>query len=114
MEKELLHYGVPGMKWGRRKGRVASEDHVRTSKIRKKKIYEMSNQELQTANTRLGLERNYKSLTKKPSRAKKAVKAFVSTAATITAVAAAAKVYKKYGDLAIDKIGDTIVKNIKF
>lgn len=113
MDKELIHYGVLGMKWGRRKGRVASDDHITTAKIRKKKIYEMSNKDLQTANNRLQLERNYKSLTKKASVGRKAVTTFVKTAGTITAVAAAAKVYKKFGNAAIDKIGDLIIKNIK-
>lgn len=111
---ELKHYGVPGMRWGARKKRVPSEDSVATAKIRKKKIYEMSNKELQTANNRLQLERNYKNLTKKPNRVKNAVTGFVKTAATITAVASAAAVYKKYGNQILDKIGDLVIKGIKF
>lgn len=113
MNNELKHYGVPGMRWGKRKSRVASDDHIKTSKIRKKKIYEMSNQELQTANSRLQLERNYKSLTKKTNYGKKAVGSFIKTAGTIAAVATAAKVYKKYGNTILDKIGDVVLKNIK-
>lgn len=114
MNNELKHYGVPGMRWGVRKKRVASEDSIKTSNIRKKKIYEMTNQELQTANNRLQLERNYKQLTQRKSGIKKGISAFIKTAGTISAVTAAAATYKKYGNKLIDNIGDMIVKNIKF
>lgn len=114
MNNELKHYGVPGMRWGHRKKRIRSEDSIKTSNIRKKKVYEMTNQELQTANNRLSLERNYKSLTKKKNRAKDVVSGFIKTAGTLSAIVAAAATYKKWGDAAVDKIGDLIVKNIKF
>lgn len=110
---ELKHYGVPGMRWGRRKGRTVSEDYATTKQIRKKKISEMSNRELQTANNRLTLERNYKSLTKKANVGKSAVDAFIKTAGTIVSVAGAVAIYKKYGNMAVDKLGDAIVKSIK-
>lgn len=73
MSDELYHFGVKGMKWGirhdknrsgssrsRKKKRVASEDYTRSRDIMKKKLYEMSNRELQEANKRLQLENNYK------------------------------------------------------
>lgn len=123
MNNELYHYGVLGMKWGIRRNRsklpqnkrqksMASEDSRKVSNIRKKSIDQMSNQELRDANNRLQLERQYKDLTKKTNVGKKAVDTFIRTAGTITAVAAAAKVYQKLGTGALDKIGNFVVNSI--
>ena len=61
---ELYHSGVLGMRWGRRKvKRKSSEDYLNAKKIRKKKISELSNKELQEYNNRKNLEQNYKRLT---------------------------------------------------
>ena len=108
MERNYLaHYGVLGMKWGvRRKSRTTSADSAKVKAIRKKKVNEMSNQELRDANNRLQLERQYKDLTRKKNIGKKALQAFISTAGTITAVTAAAAVYKKTGTAVLEKIGD--------
>lgn len=66
MSNELMHYGILGMKWGRRKAtRQTSDDYRSVKKIRKKHYSEMSNAELRKANERLQLEANYKNLTKK-------------------------------------------------
>lgn len=69
----LYHYGVMGMHWGvrkdqpgvtsRRKNHPPSADHMRTKELRKKKLSEMSNDELQVVIRRLQLERQYKDLT---------------------------------------------------
>ena len=114
MERNYLaHYGVLGMKWGvRRKSRTPSADSAKAKAIRKKKVNEMSNQELRDLNNRLQLERQYKDLTKKKSVGKKAVQAFIGTAGTITAVTAAAAVYKKTGTAALEKIGDWVCSGI--
>lgn len=75
-EEQLKHYGIPGMKWGRRKGKAAlkkvnppkrgaSEDYKKAASIRKKKIHQMSNAELKTLNERLQLERSFKDLSAK-------------------------------------------------
>lgn len=113
MDKNCLaHYGVLGMKWGKRKSRTPSADSEKVKAIRKKSVDEMSNQDLRDANNRLQLERQYKDLTKKTSIGKKAVKAFIGTAGTITAVTAAAKTYKKVGNAAIDKLRDVIAKDL--
>lgn len=111
MERNYLaHYGVLGMKWGvRRKSRTPSADSAKVKAIRKKKVNEMSNQELRDANNRLQLEKQYKDLTKKQNLGqlgKKAVKTFIGTAGTITAVTAAYATYKKTGNQILDKIGD--------
>lgn len=106
MDKNYLaHYGVLGMKWGVRR-RTPSADSAHVKAIRKKKIKEMSNQDLKDANNRLQLEDQYRGLSKKTSAGKRAVTAFVATAGTITAVTAAAKTYKKLGKSTIEAIGN--------
>jgi len=65
-EKEVLaHYGVLGMKWGKRKARTPSQEHVRSRKLQKKRIFEMTNEELQAVAGRLELESRYKSVSNK-------------------------------------------------
>jgi len=66
---ELLHYGVLGMKWGKRKNRRASADYKRSRTLKKKTVKELSDDELTILNKRLNLEKNYRSLN--PSRIKK-------------------------------------------
>ena len=111
---ELYHYGVLGMKWGRRKRRyTSSEDNTRVQKIRKKHISEMSNQEIREVNQRLELERNYKNLTTKKSIGKKAVQAFIGTAGTIAAIKGAAETYKWAAKWSIDKIGKIPIHKFK-
>lgn len=71
----LEHFGIPGMKWGRRKssdgsysssGKKAkgerSEDSQAVVNIQKKSVQAMSNAELQKVNTRLQLEKSYNDL----------------------------------------------------
>ena len=108
---ELRHYGVLGMKWGKRKGRTTHEDYARAHS--KKKVSEMSNEELKNRNNRLQAEQQYKNLTKRTNYAKKIASAFIATSVTIAAVDRASKVYAKYGNAALDKIGDMVVKGIK-
>lgn len=65
---DLRHFGVLGMRWGvrRKRGRPSgSSDHVRATKLKKKKLSEMSNDELSTLTKRLELERKYKELSSK-------------------------------------------------
>lgn len=70
--KELQHYGIPGMKWGFRRRRnsssgtssnkrKSSDDFLRSQVLKKKKLNQLSNKELQEYNNRKNLERNYKS-----------------------------------------------------
>lgn len=62
----LQHFGVLGMKWGKRKGgSTASEDHGPVSNVKGKKASELSNAELKAAVARIKLEKEYKDLTKK-------------------------------------------------
>lgn len=72
-EDALAHYGVKGMKWGRRKRdkRTPSEDHTTARQLSKKKPEELSNVELKKLNERLQLERTYKDLQGKNAKEKR-------------------------------------------
>jgi hypothetical protein len=123
---ELYHYGVLGMKWGRRRYRRKDGTLTRAGRKRygdnthedykkahdKKSVKLMSVQELRERNNRLNMEKQYHDYTKKTSKGKAAITAFIKTAGTITAVAAAYKTYKKFADSALDKVGDFVVSGI--
>lgn len=87
----LKHYGVPGMKWGKRKASsVSSSDHQETRELKKKKVSELSNAELQKLNNRRQLEKKYKDLNPdtvtRGHNTVKAVLAIAGTAAAVTAL----------------------------
>lgn len=123
---KLQHAGIKGMKWGVR--RYQNKDGTLTPAGRKRygdnwhedykkahskrKISEMSDTELRSRNNRLQMEKQYRDLTKKTSIGKKAVHTFINTAGTITAVASAYAVYKKFGGKALDAIGDMVISSI--
>lgn len=90
MTKDLKHFGIPGMRWGIRRGpsrlaqrlsgkittvasRIKAKSKVDTSSedskiaktLKKKKLSEMSNDELKKLTTRMQLERQYKDLSSK-------------------------------------------------
>jgi hypothetical protein len=84
MRYSLQHVGVLGMKWGKRRSLKehfkdsvkqkygflskkdnASSDHKTASGLKKKKLSEMSNDELKKLTARLSLEKQYKDLTKR-------------------------------------------------
>ena len=95
---ELKHYGVLGMKWGRRKSTSSttptnpSKDHVRKTQLKKKKISEMTNDELKEITNRLQLEKQYKDLTRRDvTPGKKFVMDVLATTAKTTATAYATK-----------------------
>lgn len=125
----LAHWGIKGMKWGRRRYQNADGSLTPAGKKRyddshedyrrahdNKKVSQMSDKELQARNNRLQMEQNYARLTQKTSKGKKMVNAFVAGGATIAAVATAYGQYKKYAgpvvDKGIDKIGDWVLKGI--
>lgn len=69
MNNRLQHVGILGMRWGRRKGKISvtkedkrSEDYKKAKVLKKKKISEMSNEELKAFATRMQLEKQYKDL----------------------------------------------------
>lgn len=67
----LSHYGVKGMRWGKRKAttgkskEAASEDHVKVEELRKKPTPALTNQQLTAINKRLQLEQTYNELSGK-------------------------------------------------
>lgn len=129
---ELYHYGIPGMKWGHRKSyssgggkprgrkqsqsifkrkkRPVSLDSYRATKIRKKKISQMSNEQLKTVNKRLELENKYNDLTSKRKIGKKVVTGFITTAATIASIKVAANTYKEVAGWAAEKLADRVIE----
>lgn len=115
---ELMHYGVPGMRWGvrraqRRDARIErkgarkgwSTDTIDVSKIRAKKVKQMSNAELKKLNERNQLEITNRELKAKQHRGRRAVQSYIKVAGTIAAVATATITYKKYGTQILEKIG---------
>lgn len=110
MSNELRHYGVLGMKWGKRKARNTHNDYKNAHN--KKHVSEMSDQELRNRNNRLQMEQQYKQLTKKTNHGKKVVNSLIAAAGTIASAERAYSTYKKYGKAAVNKLSDMVVKGI--
>lgn len=92
---ELYHYGILGMRWGvrrfqtkdgrltpRGKKRKLSQDAKEAKALSKKKLYQMSNDEIKTLNKRKQLETDYRRLNKSTIAKGMAV---VATAGTMAA-----------------------------
>lgn len=88
VDEFLAHYGVPGMKWGKRKSssssseeKTSSSDHEKVAQLRAKRPSEMSNEELRVLTNRMNLEQNYARLNPgKVSQGKAYVAAAIGTA----------------------------------
>lgn len=115
----LYHYGVLGMKWGRRKSRTSSsgtgskrrsnksDDYVRAKTLKKKKLSQLSNAELKELNNRMQLESQYKNLKKQNiSTGRK----FVQDVAYESGKQIAAEYTKKYAKKGIELVGMTLGK----
>lgn len=104
----LTHYGVPGMKWGRRKpgtGKASSrkkaagpksEDaasaHEKKTQAKTKGVASLSNAELKKLNERMNLEQNYARMAKEKTKIDKgqdAVKVALGVVGTAASVYAA-------------------------
>ena len=107
---ELMHYGIKGMRWGVRKKRTYHEDYQKAHS--KKSVREMSDKELRERNNRLQMEQQYAQMTKKKNRGAKVIKAVIAGATTIAALDTAYKTYSKYGNQALDKVGDWVLSGI--
>jgi hypothetical protein len=85
----LEHVGILGMKWGRRKGSTpSSSDHNSVRGLTKKKVHQLSNEELKKVTARLQLEKTYKDLNpSKISAGKKIVNGILIGATTTVATA---------------------------
>lgn len=121
----LAHYGILGMRWGVRRSKTQlfrarknryetpEEEHEDYKKAHSNKsVKSMSDQELRARNNRLNMEKQYADLTRIKSKGESIVKSYVTTAATIAAVAKATAIYKEHCGKALDKVGDKIVSNI--
>lgn len=105
MTSEIIHYGIPGQKWGVRRtpeqlGRKTTsknkkeryhEDYRKTHD--KKRLSEMSDSELRERLNRLNMERQYRQMN--PSRIKRGRDALNTGLAVIGAVSATAGVVIK-------------------
>lgn len=107
MSTDLTHYGVLGMKWGRRKAQSSvstSTDHKVKKQLQKKRISEMSNAELKALTTRMQLEKQYSDLNKTSSSSgKKIVTDILTNAAKQTASTYVNKYMNKALETAIKK-----------
>lgn len=95
--KDLMHYGVPGMRWGKRRGGGGGASSKSSPKLTVKGL---TNEELKTAITRMKLEQEFiKLATPVPSPGKKAVQQMVANVAKQSAEAYLKKGMADGGDL---------------
>lgn len=115
----LMHYGVLGMKWGRRKSQSStskslkkkltdsySSDYKETRKMRRKSSKKLSNAELKKLNERMRLEQEYNRLsTSQVNRGYEVAKKTVAIAGTIGGLYAISQSdYAKAGKALLSKI----------
>lgn len=106
MNKELKHYGILGMRWGRRKGgSTSSADHSTAKGLKKKRLSELSNDELKKLTTRMQLEKQYKDL-KSASSPTSAAKKFIAN----LLVESGKEEAKRYISKALGKGAEELIK----
>ena len=118
-DNTLYHYGVLGMKWGRRRGSASSgstgskqrakksDEYVRAKALKKKKLSQLSNAELKELNNRMQLESQYKNLKKQNVSAGRK---FVQDVAYESGKQIAAEYTKKYAKEGIKLVGMALSK----
>lgn len=88
VDEYLMHYGVLGMKWGKRKAKASNSSEQAPQKRR------MSNKELQARIKRLKMEKEYAQLIASPPKTSR-VEKLIKGAGTVAALtASAATIYK--------------------
>jgi len=100
---QLKHTGILGMKWGVRKSKTPdSADHISTREFKKKKVSQLSTEELRQLATRLQLEKQLKDLSKsKITRGQKILAGLLANVGK--------KVAKKYAsDMGYNNIANVI------
>jgi hypothetical protein len=87
-EEYLAHFGVKGMKWGRRKGGSSiSPENARLRELKKNPAKRLTDEQLRTAITRMSLEKQYKDLA--PRAVPKAYKYLTGSLAVATTLSTA-------------------------
>lgn len=102
VDEYLMHYGVLGMKWGRRKARASkiSEQTLEQTLEQAPKKRRMSNKELQARIKRLKLEKEFAQLTASPPKTSR-VEKLVKGAGTVAALSTSAvTIYKNMDKIA--------------
>ena len=87
VDEYLMHYGVLGMKWGKRKARASKISEQTLGQAPKKR--RMSNKELQARIKRLKMEKEYAQLIASPPKTSR-VEKLVKGAGTVAALSASA------------------------
>lgn len=117
---ELYHHGILGQKWGVRRfrnedgsltaagkrRRAMSDDAALASSLRKKKISELSNDELRKLTERNQLENNY--YNNRPSRLKRMTKAVTTVSAALAALTAVSLTAKKTSSEVVSVVKDAM------
>lgn len=115
--KELMHYGVIGMKWGKRRARTQAPEYTNAKKLQKKKLSELSNDELKTLNTRMDLESRNRQLKRQNiGTGKKVLIGILAAAGTQVAVSYVKKYMQKgvdYGDKKLVNVFSKSVSKLK-
>ena len=94
VDEYLMHYGVMGMKWGKRKAKASNSSEQAPKKRR------MSNKELQARIKRLKMEKEYAQLIASPPKTSR-VEKLIKGAGTVAALtASAATIYKNMEKMA--------------
>lgn len=115
-DKFLQHVGILGMKWGiRRARRSGSTDHLTARSLKRKRLADMSNEEIRALTTRMQLETQYKSLNPgRISRGKDAVSNVLKAIGGITTAAGTITAgYKLAKTLYYSEPGQNLIKKIK-
>ena len=94
VDEYLMHYGVLGMKWGKRKAKASNSSEQAPKKRR------ISNKELQARIKRLKMEKEYAQLIASPPKTSR-VEKLIKGAGTVAALtASAATIYKNMEKMA--------------
>ena len=96
---ELMHYGVPGMKWGVRRNRRTGGSRT-AGKKRKNEIENLSTEELRKKVNRMNMEQRYIDLTRPPSRTSRVADGVENVSRSAGDIN---KVYKAYKNIKGDK-----------
>ena len=98
VDEYLMHYGILGMKWGKRKARTSKTSEQALEQAPKER--RMSNKELQARIKRLKLEKEFAQLTASPPKTSR-VEKLVKGAGTVAALSTSAvTIYKNMDKIA--------------